>query len=95
MSKPENVFYSTCTFDPLENKQTIEYLLEQFPEFTICEMKEYEGFTKGKPEVTKDDIKDLEKTVRIFPRGMQEGEGHYLALLKKENAIERSEKSSK
>lgn len=95
MLKPGGMLlYSTCTFDPLENEQTIEYLLEQFPEFTIFEMKEYEGFTKGKPEVTKADIKDLEKTVRIFPHHMQ-GEGHYLALLKKENAIERSEKSFK
>lgn len=95
MLKPEGMLlYSTCTFDPLENEQTIEYLLEQFPEFTICEIKEYEGFTKGKPEVTKADIMDLEKTVRIFPHHMQ-GEGHYLALLKKENAMERSEKSFK
>lgn len=76
------LLYSTCTFDPLENEQTIEYLLEQCPEFTVCEMEEYEGFCPGRPEYTKNCREDFRKTVRIFPHKMQ-GEGHYLALLKK------------
>ncbi len=84
MLKPGGMLlYSTCTFDSLENEQTIEYLLEKFPEFTICEMDAYEGFAKGRPDETKGNIKDIDKTVRIFPHRMQ-GEGHYLALLKKE-----------
>ena len=29
------MLYSTCTFDPSENEQTIEYLLEEYPEFEI------------------------------------------------------------
>lgn len=83
MLKPGGMLlYSTCTFDPLENEQTIEYLLEQFPEFVICDMKGYEGFAKGRPEETKAMIREMDKTVRIFPHHMQ-GEGHYLALLKK------------
>lgn len=83
MLKPGGMLlYSTCTFDSLENEQTIEYLLEQFPEFTICEMDGYEGFAKGRPNETKGNIRDIDKTVRIFPHRMQ-GEGHYLALLKK------------
>lgn len=83
MLKPGGMLlYSTCTFDSLENEQTIEYLLEQFPEFTICEMNGYEGFAKGRPNETKGNIRDIDKTVRIFPHRMQ-GEGHYLALLKK------------
>lgn len=76
------LLYSTCTFDPLENEQTIEYLLEHCPEFTICEMDGYSGFCTGRPEYTKEHREDLKKTVRIFPHKMQ-GEGHYLALLKK------------
>ena len=43
------LLYSTCTFDALENEGTIEYLLEQHPEFHICEMDGYEGFCCGKP----------------------------------------------
>lgn len=80
MLKPGGmILYSTCTFDRRENEETILSLLEQFPEFEICEMKGYEGFRPGIP---KDDREDLVKTVRIFPHCMK-GEGHYLALLKK------------
>lgn len=85
MLKPGGMLlYSTCTFDSLENEQTIEFLLEQFPQFTICEMDGYEGFAQGRPEETKSKNPDMTKTVRIFPHKMQ-GEGHYLALLKKGN----------
>lgn len=76
------ILYSTCTFDALENEQTIEYLMQEYPEFQICEMKGYEGFVAGKPEFTKNKIAELSKTVRIFPHKMK-GEGHYLALVKK------------
>lgn len=78
------LLYSTCTFDPLENERTIEYLLSRYPEFEICEMDGYEGFEKGRPELTENHISDIDKTVRIFPHKMK-GEGHYLALLKKGN----------
>lgn len=85
MLKPGGMLlYSTCTFNSLENEQTVEYLLEQFPEFEICEMEGYEGFSKGRPKETKTGMQGLDKTVRIFPHRMR-GEGHYLALLKKED----------
>ena len=88
MLKPGGMMlYSTCTFDPLENEGTIEYLLGEYPEFEIQEIAEYEGFAPGRPEVTKSKDPDFAKTVRIFPHHMK-GEGHYLALLKKsEDAI--------
>ena len=76
------LLYSTCTFDALENEGTIEYLLEQHPEFHICEMEGYEGFCCGKPETIKSGDESFLKTVRIFPHKMH-GEGHYLALLQK------------
>lgn len=76
------MLYSTCTFDSLENEQTIEYLLEEFPEFQICDMKPYEGFACGIPEETKSQNPDMKKTVRIWPQRMQ-GEGHFVALLQK------------
>lgn len=79
------MLYSTCTFDAEENESTIEYLLEQYPEFQILEMGPYEGFAQGIPEVTKNQLPDMKKTVRIFPHKMK-GEGHFLALLKKGEA---------
>lgn len=88
MLKPGGmILYSTCTFDPLENEQTVEYLLESCPEFEICPMKGYEGFCEGMPEYTKTKSEEYKKTVRIFPHRMQ-GEGHYLALLKKGGTTE-------
>lgn len=79
------ILYSTCTFSPEENEQTIEYLLEQYPEFDICEIPGYEGFSKGMPEMTSSGDERLSRTVRIFPHHMK-GEGHFLALLKKGSA---------
>ena len=76
------LLYSTCTFDPRENGRIIEYLLDNRPDFEICEMEGYEGFSPGRPEFTKSRREVLQKTVRIFPHRMQ-GEGHFLALLKK------------
>ena len=86
MLKPGGmILYSTCTFDPEENEGTIEYLLEQYPEFVIKEIRPYEGFGCGKPEVTKSKDEAFSKTVRIWPHKMH-GEGHYLALLQKGEA---------
>lgn len=76
MLKPNGyLLYSTCTFNKEENEGTIQHLQEYYPEFRLIEMKPYEGFRKG--------YNSLEETVRIWPHHMQ-GEGHYLALLKKE-----------
>ena len=83
MLKPGGMMlYSTCTFDPEENEGTIEYLMSQYPEFIIKEIRPYEGFACGKPEVTESKLEDFKKTVRIWPHKMH-GEGHYVALLQK------------
>ncbi|MEE1314305.1 MAG: RsmF rRNA methyltransferase first C-terminal domain-containing protein [Faecalimonas sp.] len=86
MLKPGGMLlYSTCTFDPKENEQTIEHLLEEFPEFVIREIRPYEGFACGMPEVTASKDTNFKKTVRIWPHKMH-GEGHYVALLQKGEA---------
>lgn len=97
MLKPGGmILYSTCTFDPLENEKTVEYLLETCPEFKICDMEGYEGFCEGIPKYVKDHSEEYRKTVRIFPHKMQ-GEGHYLALVKKgdDNTERKNEKTAK
>lgn len=91
MLKPGGMMlYSTCTFDPEENEGTIEYLLEQYPEFVIKEIRPYEGFACGKPDVTASKSEEFKKTVRIWPHKMH-GEGHYVALLQKGYNVEKKE----
>ncbi len=95
MLKPGGmILYSTCTFDPCENEGTIEYLLDQYPEFVIKDIIPYEGFSQGKPEVTKTYNADFSKTVRIWPHKMH-GEGHYLALLQKGEAVKTVHEAAK
>ncbi|MEZ3485917.1 MAG: RsmF rRNA methyltransferase first C-terminal domain-containing protein [Lachnospiraceae bacterium] len=84
MLKPGGLLlYSTCTFDGRENEQIISLLREQNPKFQILEIAPYEGFTPGMPGLAQHPDEELKKTVRIFPHRMK-GEGHYVALLKKE-----------
>ena len=85
MLKPGGMMlYSTCTFDGRENEGMIEHLIETYPEFELLDMTPNEGFCPGKPELTKSGKEEFTKTVRIFPHRMQ-GEGHFLALLRKGN----------
>lgn len=95
MLKPGGMLlYSTCTFDPSENEGAIEYLLTHHPEFEICPMDGYSGFSHGLPEVTEHADPHLKDTVRIWPHRM-DGEGHYLALLRKQPEPPLSESSAK
>lgn len=89
MLKPGGMLlYSTCTFDSEENEGTIEYLMEQYPEFVIRDIRPYEGFCEGIPEMTASKSPAFRKTVRIFPHKLH-GEGHYVALLQKGEPEER------
>lgn len=80
------LLYSTCTFSPEENEQIIAWLLKEASGMKLLEMEGYEGFSKGLPNLA-DGNPELEKCVRIWPHRM-EGEGHFLALLQKENEKE-------
>lgn len=82
MLKPGGMLlYSTCTFSPLEDEGTVEYVLSHYHNMSLIEMEGYEGFVCGKPELVDGSV-ELKKTYRIFPHKM-DGEGHYLALFKK------------
>lgn len=86
MLKPGGTMvYSTCTFSPEENEQAIEAFLLANPEFSILDMGERQGLSNGRPEWSKTGRSDLSRTFRIWPH-RSEGEGHYLAVLKKEGA---------
>lgn len=101
MLKPGGMLlYSTCTFSPKENEGTIAHLLEYEPSLRICSLPEYEGFAPGRPDLAGDGrkavkeegklstdlLRQLEHCVRIYPHRMR-GEGHFLALLQKSEAV--------
>lgn len=83
------LLYSTCTFAPCEDEQTVSWLVEQFPEMYLVPMAEYEGFEHGNPDWG-NGRPELKFCVRIWPHRMN-GEGHFLALLKKEETKQESE----
>ena len=76
------LLYSTCTFAPAEDEGTISWLLEHCPEFSLQPLPSYPGFSPGVPRWGNEDP-SLSRCVRIWPHKMR-GEGHFLALLKKE-----------
>lgn len=79
MLKPGGLLlYSTCTFSPKEDEENILWLINEFPDMKLVDIEGYEGFARGL-------LPNTEKCVRIWPHRMQ-GEGHFLALLQKEEA---------
>ena len=68
------MLYSTCTFSKKENEEVIEDLLAKEPDLELVSISPYKGFAKG--------FDGLNECVRIFPYNI-EGEGHFMALLRK------------
>ncbi len=68
--------YSTCTFSELENEEVIRHLLENVPEMHLCRIPYREGFACGRGEMS--------ACVRLWPHKIA-GEGHFIALLEKED----------
>lgn len=79
------LLYSTCTFSPEENEQSIEYLLDLDKSLSLVELPMFEGFDTGHPEWGLTHSEELKKTRRIWPHKTA-GEGHFIALLKKAEA---------
>ncbi len=90
MLKPGGmILYSTCTFSICEDEEIIKYLLDTFSDLSVESLKKYEGFSQGFAEKVKNGSLDLRNCVRIFPHKMK-GEGHFLALLKKQERYSNS-----
>ena len=89
------LLYSTCTFSSDENEEAVLSLLKARPGMHLVPVEGYEGFTEGllpaglsgDEAVSFVTSEDLRYCVRIFPHKM-EGEGHFLALFKKEGGPE-------
>lgn len=68
--------YSTCTFAPDENEGSMERFLERHPEFSLQKLTPANGMTAGM----------FEGTIRLYPHHLN-GEGHFLAMLRKEGEV--------
>lgn len=85
------LIYSTCTFAPEEDEQTIAWLRSTYPEFTVeaIDRPENSGIKDGRPEWA-DGGADLAKTARLWPQDLP-GEGHFVARLQKAAAVDEAE----
>lgn len=82
------MFYSTCTFSPLENEKTITHLLKERPDMEVIPMENYEGFAEGLTSYRGEVFDESCKLCRrIWPHKMS-GEGHFMALLHKKNGTQ-------
>ncbi|MTI56188.1 MAG: NOL1/NOP2/sun family putative RNA methylase [Geosporobacter ferrireducens] len=85
MLKPQGkLVYSTCTFSPEENERVLEQFLCEHKEFSLIEASIFEGFKPGRVEWTTHRTRTLQKALRLWPHRLR-GEGHFLAILKKED----------
>lgn len=84
MLKPGGLLlYSTCTFSPEENEETIEYLLSNNVDMELVDLPDHvEGFDNGHPEWTISQSEEFTKCKRLWPHKIK-GEGHFLAMLRK------------
>lgn len=91
--------YSTCTFSPEENEQVITAFLREHPDFFVEEIRA-PWFSQGKEEWAKEitwkefvepvEAAGITQTFRLWPHKL-EGEGHFLAILRKKGTLEMNE----
>jgi NOL1/NOP2/sun family putative RNA methylase len=90
--------YSTCTFSPEENEQTIAYFLDTHPEFSV-EKRNAPWFDAGVPAwgqpellaeqplgTETESLPELSDCFRLWPHHLH-GEGHFAAVLKKAGTL--------
>lgn len=85
MLKPGGkILYSTCTFSPEENEQSIEYLMSLDSSIHLMELPMYDGFDQGHIEWSNTQNTELTRTRRLWPHRIK-GEGHFVALATKDD----------
>lgn len=76
------ILYSTCTFNPKENEEVIQYALTEHPELSLIKLNKHPLFADG--------INGLEECARLYPFRLN-GEGHFMALLQKQGQFKQTE----
>ncbi len=95
MLKPGGTLvYSTCTFAPLENEQSISRFLAAHPEFSLVPLPHAEYFAPGLDETGEPASDSLKWTARLWPHKL-EGEGHFIAKLVKRRDYKEESLSAK
>lgn len=82
--------YSTCTFSAEENEGVISDFLHEHEEFTVKEAPCAAFFASGQADWVKDPAAGIEHTMRLWPHRI-EGEGHFIARLKKAEGLYREQ----
>lgn len=86
MLKPGGyLVYSTCTFAPEENEQMINKFINKYTYFELEDIPKTGGMASGRPEWG-DGRNELARCARLWPHKL-EGEGHFVAKLRKGNDI--------
>ena len=85
------ILYSTCTFDPSEDEDQVEYLLSLRDDLYIDSFEKYKDFVDGNPEWSNCSAphEELKNTAHLFPHKVR-GEGHFVALISSDSSIEAS-----
>ena len=66
------LLFSTCTFSEEEDEESVRYILEHFPEMDVEPIPMRAGFSEA----------GIPGTIKLWPHKVR-GEGHFVALLKK------------
>jgi len=78
--------YSTCTFAPEENEETLLQLLTRHPELRVLELPPMAGVAPARPDWTTDRDRaaalGVDRAGRLWPHRLR-GEGHFVAMLEK------------
>ncbi|AIE60435.1 RsmF rRNA methyltransferase first C-terminal domain-containing protein [Bacillus methanolicus] len=74
--------YSTCTFSPEENEQTIEQFIENYTDMELMDIQKPPCVDNGNPAWSISKNSELTKTARLWPHHLK-GEGHFVAKLRK------------
>ena len=76
------MLYSTCTFNKYENEDVIIKLLKEHDDLELEDIPKEHGFRPGFTDTDEEKKYHLERCARLFPFAL-DGEGHFLALIKK------------
>lgn len=81
------IAYSTCTFAPCENEGVVDYMLKTYPDLTLYDTG-LDMLDCGNEKWVNSSF-DMSKARRIFPH-KHKGEGHFVALFKKDGISEKN-----